>query len=109
MAEWAELFRRHDVIWSPVPPTPQVPADAQMAANGVFADIEPGLRTVMNPLTLEGFEKTKPRMAPNVGEHTVEVLESLGLSSEAIADLLRRKVALDGAPRPQTSASGTSD
>ncbi len=108
MAEWTELFRRHDVIWSPVPAAWQVPGDEQMAANGVFAEIETGLRTVTNPLTIEGFDKVKPRMAPKVGEHTVEVLESLGISQETIADLLRRKAALDGAP-PRTSASGTSD
>jgi crotonobetainyl-CoA:carnitine CoA-transferase CaiB-like acyl-CoA transferase len=68
-----------------------------MDANGVYAEIEPGLRTVMNPLTLSGVEKVKPRMAPGVGEHTVEVLKELGYAQEAIADLLQRGAALDGA------------
>jgi crotonobetainyl-CoA:carnitine CoA-transferase CaiB-like acyl-CoA transferase len=50
----------------------------------------------MNPLTLAGVEKVKPRMAPGVGEHTVEVLQELGCSEGAIADLLHRGVAMDG-------------
>jgi len=99
MAEWKEIFRRHDVIWGPVPSTQQAAADAQMEANGVFAEIEPGLRTVMNPLTVAGVEKVKPRTAPRVGEHTVEVLKSLGYGPESIADLLHRGVAMDGAAR----------
>jgi crotonobetainyl-CoA:carnitine CoA-transferase CaiB-like acyl-CoA transferase len=54
LAEWGEIFRQHGVIWSLVPNTQQVAADPQMEANGVYAEIEPGLRTVMNPLTLAG-------------------------------------------------------
>ncbi len=101
MAEWKEIFRRHEVIWGPVPRTDQVPSDPQMAANGVFPEIEPGLRTVASPLTIEGVEKVKPGRAPEVGEHTVEILESLGYSADAIADLLKRGVALAGTPRQQ--------
>jgi crotonobetainyl-CoA:carnitine CoA-transferase CaiB-like acyl-CoA transferase len=107
LAAWREIFRRHDVIWSPVPTTQQTAADPQMEANGVYAEIEPGLRTVMNPLTLAGVEKVKPRMAPGVGQHTVEVLQGLGYSERAIADLLHRGVALDGAKsKPAPGASG---
>ena len=97
MAEWKEIFRANDVIWGPVPATQDAPNDAQMAAAGVFAEIEPGVRTVTNPLNFGGVEKAKPRKAPAVGEHTVEVLRELGYSEEAIADLLRRNVALDPA------------
>jgi formyl-CoA transferase len=67
-----------------------------MEANGVFAEIEPGLRTVTNPLTVSGVEKVKPRMAPQVGEHTVQVLQSVGYDQESIRALLQRGVALDG-------------
>jgi crotonobetainyl-CoA:carnitine CoA-transferase CaiB-like acyl-CoA transferase len=96
MAEWKDIFRRHDVIWGPVPRTEEVISDPQMEANGVFAEIQPGLRTITNPLHIAGFEKVKPRMAPQVGQHTVEVLESLGYSPAEIGDLLARGVAMDG-------------
>jgi crotonobetainyl-CoA:carnitine CoA-transferase CaiB-like acyl-CoA transferase len=84
------------VIWGPVPGTQQAAQDKQMEANGVFPEIEPGLRTVSNPLTVEGVEKIKPRMAPKVGQHTAEVLRSVGLTEEAITDLFERGAALDG-------------
>jgi len=96
MAEWKEVFLQNDVIWGPVPSTQQAAGDPQMAANGVFAEIEPGLRTVSNPLTVAGVEKEKPRLAPAVGEHTVEVLQTLGYSKDAIDDLLARGAAMDG-------------
>ena len=96
MAEWKEIFRQHDVIWGPVPGTQQAARDMQMEANDVFAEIEPGLRTVANPLTITGSEKVKPRLAPEVGEHTVEVLSSLGYTEAQIHDMLERGVARDG-------------
>ena len=98
LAAWKEIFHRHDVIWSPVPSTQQAAADPQMEANGVYAEIEPGLRTVMNPLTLAGVDKVKPRIAPRVGEHTVEVLQELGYSEHAIAELLHRGAAATATP-----------
>jgi len=78
----------------PVPGTQQAARDPQMVANGVFAEIEPGLRTVANPLTIAGVEKVKPRMAPGVGEHTKEVLMSVGLSEAAVHDLIKRGAAM---------------
>lgn len=107
MAAWKEIFHRHDVIWSPVPSTQQASTDPQMEANGVYAEIEPGLRTVTNPLTLAGVEKVKPKMAPAVGQHTFDVLRGLGYCEGAIAELLHRGVAMDGAMRK--SASSNSD
>ena len=102
MAEWKEIFRRHDVIWGPVPGTEQAARDPQMEANSVYAEIKPGLRTVANPLTISGVEKMKPKLAPEVGEHTMEVLLSLGYTEEAIRDLVERGAALDGSTsRPE--------
>ncbi len=80
-ADWRRIFAAHEVIWGPVPDPWQVPDDAQMAANGVFTEIEGcGLRTVNNPVNLDGMDKVSPRLAPSVGQHTREILLALGYS-----------------------------
>ena len=100
MAEWRSIFRANEVIWGPVPRSAQLPDDKQMQVNGVFAEAEDGTRTVASPLEVDGVEKAKPRRSPRVGEHTVEILKSLEYSDDAIADLLRRGVAMDHSAPP---------
>ena len=57
-AEWRRIFAAHEVIWSPVPASSEVPRDTQMEANGVFVEIAgTDLRTVSNPLTIDGVTK----------------------------------------------------
>jgi formyl-CoA transferase len=68
--------------------------DRQMDANEVFAEIAPGMRTVSSPFIVDGVEKVKPTMAPQVGEHTSEVLLALGYSEAEIDDLARDGAAL---------------
>ena len=96
MAEWRTLFARHEVAWAPVQKTSSVIHDAQMEANGVFARVAvPGseeIQTVSNPLSFQGIAKQTPRPAPEVGQDTCDVLSSLGLSTDAIAELEARGV-----------------
>ena len=69
-----------------------------MQLNGVFTELRdaPGgpLRTISNPITVEGAEKVAPKMPPAVGEHSVEILRGLGFSDEAIAEMVERGVTL---------------
>lgn len=91
MAEWAVIFKKYDLVWGPVPSAVEVAADPQ--AQLFFADIAPGLKTIRNPLNIEGMEKAEPSMPPGIGEHTREVLSSLGLSDDAIDKMIERGAA----------------
>ena len=94
MAEWELLFRQQGIVWGPIPKMEQVAADPQMAANGVFTELEHprlgAIPTVNNPLNVEGVTKEKPIMAPEVGEHSREILRSLGYEDAAIEELILR-------------------
>ncbi len=94
MAEWVAIFREHDVIWGPVPSIQQVAKDAQMRANGVFPRIAGGPATVDSPIRVDGAVKTTPSLAPGVGEHSTEVLESLGYSEDEIQELIERGITM---------------
>ncbi len=94
MAEWESLFRQQGVVWGVIPTMEQVAADPQMAANGVFDEMESPrfgrIPTVSSPLNVQGVTKEKPAMAPEVGEHSREVLRSLGYSDAAIEEMILR-------------------
>src|SRR5215471_63877 len=99
MAEWDKIFRRHSITWAPVQSNQEAAQDPQMEANGVFDEIAPGMRTVNSPILIEGLKKVKPRMAPQVGEHTREILLSLGYSETEITAMLERGAATASQPK----------
>jgi crotonobetainyl-CoA:carnitine CoA-transferase CaiB-like acyl-CoA transferase len=72
----------------------EIAADPQLEANGVLAEISPGLKIVQNPINVEGIEKCVPRMAPEVGQDTREVLRSARYSDEEIGAMIARGAAM---------------
>src|SRR6185503_8796176 len=58
MAEWQILFDENNVIWGPIPTIDRVAADAQMKANGVFAEFDHpelgAVPTINNPINVSG-------------------------------------------------------
>jgi len=47
---------------------------------------------VSSPLHIGGHEKVPPTLAPEIGEHTVEVLRAAGIAETEIERLLRAGV-----------------
>ncbi|MEK6410726.1 MAG: CoA transferase [Acidobacteriota bacterium] len=110
MAEWQALFDEQGVIWGPIPTMDRVAADAQMKANGVFAEFDHpqlgSVPTVNNPINVSGVAKEKPQLAPGIGEHSFEILSKLGYEDSAIEDLMRRGVIAapdDQQPNPRSA------
>ena len=96
-AEWVEILSEMGVPVGPVQDIAQVAADPQIAHRGMFVELDhPALGPTMftgNPMKLSRTPGGPPRLPPNLGEHSAEVLaELLGLSGEQLADLLADQV-----------------
>lgn len=96
MTEWARIFAEHDLVWSPVSTTFEAAVDPQFQANGVFVEFDHPrhgrLRTVNSPLFLHGAQKVAPQPAPEISQHTSEILGVLGYQEDAIQRLIERGV-----------------
>jgi crotonobetainyl-CoA:carnitine CoA-transferase CaiB-like acyl-CoA transferase len=97
MAYWMHALDEADVPYSVVANYDDVVNDPQMAANGVFMEMDDPVfgrvKSVDTPMRVEGHAKVKRKSAPRLGEHTREVLAQLGFASEEIKTLLSRKIA----------------
>jgi 2-methylfumaryl-CoA isomerase len=94
LLELRETFDHHGVSWGPYQTfTEAVEQDPRCSvANPMFAEIDqPGIGTYLmpgSPLSFTGAERLHPARAPQLGEHTDEVLAVvLGLSDAEIGDL----------------------
>src|SRR3972149_6283922 len=80
--EWLEVLERHDLIFSPVNEIEDLPQDPQVLANGFFADFDhPTLgpiKVVAPPLEMSATPATVRSPAPELGQHTAQVLLELG-------------------------------
>jgi 2-methylfumaryl-CoA isomerase len=94
LPEVAEIFDAHDVCWGPYQTfTELVETDSRCSTENPMFDLveQPGIGTYLmpgSPLAFAACDRIPPRAAPQLGEHTDQVLgEILGLSEAAIGRL----------------------
>ena len=91
--EWARILEKTGVAFGVVATLDDVPHDVQMRASGALVPIEDpragASLTVSSPLQIGREEKVPPTLAPEIGQHTVEVLRAAGIAESEIQQLLR--------------------
>jgi crotonobetainyl-CoA:carnitine CoA-transferase CaiB-like acyl-CoA transferase len=94
--EWLAAMRKADVWAAPVNDFEQMMADPQVAHNGSFIEYdhptEGRLRTPGFPIRFSKTESRLFRGAPEVGEHTREILSAAGYADADIDDLVSKGV-----------------
>jgi crotonobetainyl-CoA:carnitine CoA-transferase CaiB-like acyl-CoA transferase len=90
---WAPRLDRTGIVWGKVAELPDLVDDPQARAIGVFATIDhPEIgefETVAAPFTLSDSEVDVRGPAPEIGQHTAEVLAERGIDPTRIAELQR--------------------
>jgi formyl-CoA transferase len=92
MAEIRQRLSAADIAHSFLSDYDDVANDPQMAATGVFVEVEQPphgrFRTIASPISLSDVEKAPPRPAPQLGEHSRQVLKDIGYSEQEITELM---------------------
>jgi crotonobetainyl-CoA:carnitine CoA-transferase CaiB-like acyl-CoA transferase len=95
-AELAKLFDRIDIPFAPVAKPGDLFEDPQLNAGGRMLEIAfpNGTRAKIPRLPVEigDHDLALRRQAPEIGEHTAELLAELGLAPAEIADLSKRSI-----------------
>jgi crotonobetainyl-CoA:carnitine CoA-transferase CaiB-like acyl-CoA transferase len=87
-AHWVELFEEAGVPCGPINTIDQVFADPQVQHLGIAAPVSSSKKgdfhLVASPLNMEGLPKTIRSATPEAGEHTLEILRSIGYGDAQI-------------------------
>lgn len=92
-AEWADVFRRHDIPHGPVHDVGAAIEQEVVRARGFVRTVDHvragAVRLLGSPLAFEDFDASRYRASPLLGEHTREVLGEVGLAPGEVDALVR--------------------
>ncbi|MBI4514869.1 MAG: CoA transferase [Deltaproteobacteria bacterium] len=91
LAQWADRFDRYELVWGPVQTIAEVVRDPQARAIGAFEKLPhrsgDEIELVRSPIEFSATPPTIRRTAPELGEHTEDVLLEHGYNWDDIARL----------------------
>jgi crotonobetainyl-CoA:carnitine CoA-transferase CaiB-like acyl-CoA transferase len=88
LAEWRKILDGNGLVFGVVGILDDIPDDRQMLENDVLVPFEgDGMLTINSPIWVDGSNKKPPRHAPDVGEHSDEVLRAAGYDEASIRQL----------------------
>jgi crotonobetainyl-CoA:carnitine CoA-transferase CaiB-like acyl-CoA transferase len=90
-AEWLEQLGPIDICFGPVNSIAETFADPQVRARAMIRDVD-GLKLIAAPLKFSDTPAAEPTAPPAFGQHTNEVLRSLGYGAAAIEKLHASRV-----------------
>jgi formyl-CoA transferase len=88
LAEWRAILDGNGLVFGVVGILDDIPNDRQMIENEVLVPFENDtMLTINSPIWVEGSDKVKPRRAPEIGEHSEEILREAGYDEATIRAL----------------------
>ena len=91
LTHWREVFDKAHIPFGVVQTPTEVINDPQLRANDIIVPLEGAggklTSTISSPIQVFGVKKVPAKRAPEIGEHTDEILEELGFGQSEIDSL----------------------